>query len=67
MPTSEVVWLVKISLQRVEWWGSRLERLSELWCWLLQLVAAKNLSECLSKQMEVLSLRSQTEERKNVK
>ncbi|TKY66498.1 Nuclear pore complex protein [Spatholobus suberectus] len=32
-----------------------------------QLVAAENLSECLSKQMEALSLRSQTEERKNVK
>ncbi|CAJ1943670.1 unnamed protein product [Sphenostylis stenocarpa] len=32
-----------------------------------QLVAAENLSECLSKQMSVLSLRSQTEERKNVK
>ncbi|KAL2955066.1 hypothetical protein AAZX31_18G007300 [Glycine max] len=32
-----------------------------------QLVAAENLSECLSKQMEALSLKSQTEERKNVK
>nr|KYP50088.1 hypothetical protein KK1_028163 [Cajanus cajan] len=32
-----------------------------------QLVAAENLSECLSKQMSALSLRSQTEERKNVK
>ncbi|XP_027355036.1 nuclear pore complex protein NUP214 isoform X2 [Abrus precatorius] len=32
-----------------------------------QLVAAENLSECLSKQMAALSLRSQTEERKNVR
>ncbi|KAK8467551.1 hypothetical protein PHAVU_007G078700 [Phaseolus vulgaris] len=32
-----------------------------------QLVAAENLSDCLSKQMSALSLRSQTEERKNLK
>ncbi|KAK7357242.1 hypothetical protein VNO80_16526 [Phaseolus coccineus] len=32
-----------------------------------QLVAAENLSDCLSKQMSALSLRSQTQERKNLK